>query len=40
MIYISFDELLPASRIYGDQHTTILGIVMGMSVMGVSLILL
>jgi len=40
MIYISFDELLPASRIYGDEHTTILGIVMGMSVMGISLILL
>jgi len=40
MIYISFDELLPASRIYGDEHTTILGIVMGMIVMGVSLVLL
>ncbi|KIM07120.1 MAG: zinc transporter ZupT [Sulfurovum sp. FS08-3] len=40
MIYISFDELLPASRIYGDEHTTILGIVMGMMVMGVSLVLL
>jgi len=40
MIYISFDELLPASRIYGDQHTTILGIVMGMFVMGLSLVLL
>jgi ZIP family zinc transporter len=40
MIYISFDELLPASRIYGDQHTTILGIVMGMFVMGSSLVLL
>lgn len=40
MIYISFDELLPASRIYGDEHTTIMGIVMGMMVMGVSLVLL
>ncbi len=39
MIYISFDELLPAARIYGNAHTTILGIALGMAVMGVSLIL-
>jgi len=39
MIYISFDELLPAARIYGNAHTTILGIVMGMAVMAFSLIL-
>lgn len=40
MIYISFDELLPASRIYGDSHTTILGITLGMFVMSISLLML
>lgn len=38
MIYISFDELLPAARVYGNAHTTILGLVMGMMVMAVSLV--
>ncbi len=38
MIYISFDELLPSSRIYGNAHTTILGIALGMMVMAVSLV--
>ncbi|MFP4332535.1 MAG: zinc transporter ZupT [Campylobacterales bacterium] len=40
MIYISFDELLPSSRVYGNAHTTILGIVAGMAVMAVSLLIL
>lgn len=39
MIYISFDELLPAARIYGNAHTTILGIGLGMGVMAFSLLL-
>jgi len=39
MIYISFDELLPAARVYGNAHTTIGGIVLGMLVMAISLIL-
>jgi len=39
MVYISFDELLPAARVYGNAHTTILGIAMGMMVMAVSLVL-
>jgi ZIP family zinc transporter len=39
MIYISFDELLPAARIYGNAHTTILGITLGMGVMAFSLII-
>ena len=38
MIYISFDELLPSARVYGNAHTTILGIVLGMLVMSVSLV--
>ena len=39
MVYISFDELLPAARVYGNDHTTIFGLVIGMLVMAVSLIL-
>ncbi len=39
MVYISFDELLPASRVYGNAHTTIVGISLGMFVMAISLIL-
>jgi ZIP family zinc transporter len=38
MVYISFDELLPSARVYGNAHTTILGIVLGMMVMAVSLV--
>jgi ZIP family zinc transporter len=38
MIYISFDELLPSARVYGNAHTTIGGIVLGMLVMAASLI--
>lgn len=38
MIYISFDELLPAARVYGNAHTTIVGITLGMLVMAISLI--
>ncbi len=41
MVYISFDELLPASREYGkDGHVTIFGIVSGMLIIGMSLALL
>ncbi len=39
MVYISFDELLPAARVYGNDHTTIFGLVIGMLVMSASLIL-
>ncbi len=38
MIYISFDELLPSARVYGNAHTTIGGIVLGMAVMALSLL--
>lgn len=38
MVYIAFDELLPASREYGkDGHITIVGIVVGMFLIGMSL---
>ena len=40
MIYISFDELLPAAHRYGHNHTAIYGMIFGMAVMAVSLLLL
>ena len=40
MIYISFDELLPAAHYYGESHTSILGLFVGMAVMAVSLVIL
>ncbi len=40
MIYISFDELLPAAHKYGKHHTTIYGLVSGIIVIGISLMLI
>ncbi|NLB77779.1 MAG: zinc transporter ZupT [Clostridiaceae bacterium] len=40
MVFISFDELLPAAREYGEHHLSILGLICGMIVMGLSLLLL
>ena len=40
MVYISMDELLPASREYGEEHLSIYGIIGGMSVMAISMIAL
>lgn len=40
MIYISFDELLPATHQYGENHIAMLGLFLGMAVMAVSLIIL
>ena len=40
MIYISFDELLPAAHYYGESHTSILGLFVGMAIMAVSLVML
>lgn len=37
MVFISFDELLPISREYGDEHTSILGLFTGMFLMMISL---
>lgn len=39
MVYISFDQLLPAAREYGDHHLSILGLVSGMALMALSLLL-
>lgn len=38
MIFISFDELLPAARAYGNTHTAIWGICLGMLVISMSLV--
>jgi ZIP family zinc transporter len=40
MIYISFDELLPAAHKYGKHHVAIYGLISGIIVIGISLILL
>lgn len=40
MVYISLDELLPASHQYGFSHLSLYGLVAGMAIMAVSLILL
>lgn len=37
MVYISLDELLPASEEYGEHHVSIYGLISGMVVMAVSL---
>jgi len=39
MVFISLDELLPASREYGEPHLSIYGLVAGMMIMAVSLLL-
>lgn len=40
MVFISFDELLPAAREYGEHHLSIYGLVGGMVFMAISLLLL
>ncbi len=40
MVYISFDELLPASREYGKHHHSIGGLIVGMLIMAISIQLL
>lgn len=40
MVYVSFDELIPASIHYGRSHTGLLGILLGMIGMGLAMILL
>jgi ZIP family zinc transporter len=37
MVYISFDELLPAARRYGKGHIVIIGVALGMAVMALAL---
>ena len=40
MVYISLDELLPASEEYGEHHISLYGLISGMLVMAVSLLVL
>jgi ZIP family zinc transporter len=40
MVYISFDELLPAAHKYGKHHVAIYGLVSGIILIGISLLLL
>jgi ZIP family zinc transporter len=40
MIYISLDELLPTAHHYGQSHLVIVGVVLGMLIMGISLLML
>ncbi len=39
MVFISFDELLPAAREYGEHHLSLYGLISGMAMMGISLLL-
>ncbi len=39
MVFISFDELLPAAREYGEHHMSMDGLIAGMVVMAMSLLL-
>lgn len=39
MVFIALDELLPASREYGEAHLSLYGLVSGMAVMALSLLL-
>ena len=36
MVFISLDELIPVSRSFGEDHLSIIGIIMGMAVMAAS----
>lgn len=40
MVFISFDQLLPAAQEYGEHHLSIYGLISGMAVMAVSLLFL
>ena len=37
MVFIAIDELVPTSRSFGQEHTAILGVVLGMAIMSLSL---
>jgi ZIP family zinc transporter len=40
MVFISFDELLPTAREYGEHHIAVYGLISGMAVMAASLALM
>ena len=40
MIFMSFDELLPSAREYGNHKLSIYGLFLGMVIMAISLLML
>ena len=40
MVFISFDELLPAAEEYGEHHIALYGLLAGMAIMAISLVIL
>lgn len=40
MVYIAFDELLPGAESFGHHHISLIGVVVGMALMGLTLTLL
>ena len=40
MVFISLDELLPATHAYGEHHASIYGLITGMAIMALSLIIM
>lgn len=40
MVFISLDELVPVARSYGQEHFSIVGVILGMAVMAISIWLL
>jgi ZIP family zinc transporter len=40
MVFISLDELIPISRSFGEDHLSIIGMIMGMAVMAASMLIL
>jgi ZIP family zinc transporter len=40
MVFISFDELLPAAEEYGEHHIALYGLLAGMAIMAVSLVII
>ncbi len=39
MVFISFDELLPAAHKFGEHHYSVYGLIAGMAIMAISLLL-
>lgn len=37
IVFVSIDELVPVSRSFGEEHLSIVGLVIGMAVMAFSL---
>ena len=40
MVYIAFDELLPGAESFGHHHLSLIGVVVGMALMGITLVIL